>query len=246
MATKKHFQIRCLGQRAQKLRPGQTLKIGRHASNDIVLASGLVSRFHAELVWDRDEDRPYVLDKESANGIDLDSVPVDVRAYLTGKDNQLEIGEFVLMLSIRGAEADLDRPAGFAALIESKVEAGTSEGKVRLFSERAESIAGRFKALRGLQRILLQVEEEERTGTLNVRVGARAWAVTFAQGKIVTASFGEQEGMVAIYSLLSQSEGSYDFTRDLEPSETSLNLSPRALFAAETGRTKLSFDGSSE
>ena len=66
-------------------------------------------------------------------------------------------------------------------------------------------------------------------------------AIVHADG---AASFGELEGMVAIYSLLSQSEGSYDFTRDLEPSETSLNLSPRALFAAETGRTRLSFAGS--
>lgn len=242
MAAKKHFVIRCLGHKARKLRPGQALKIGRHASNDIVLPSGTVSRFHAELVWNELEDRPYVQDLESANGIDLDSVPVDQRCYLTGKDNHLEVGDFVLVLSIRGAEEEADQPAGFAALIDSTVETNGSEGKVRLFSERAESLAGRFRSLRELQRVLLQVEEEDRTGTLNVRVGARAWAVTFAQGKIVTATFGDQEGMVAIYSLLSQSDGSYDFTRDLEPSETSLNLSPRALFAAETGRTRLSFE----
>lgn len=238
--AKKHFVIRCLGHKAQKLYPGQSLKIGRHETNDLVLASGTVSRFHATLIWDPLEDRPYIQDNDSANGIEVDERPIEGRCYLTGKNNQVEIGDFVVVLALRGAEDEVDVPAGVAALIDSKLE--SDGGAVRLFSEKHEALNGRFKDLRGLQRVLLQVEEEERTGTLKLRVGAKLWAITFAQGKIVTAKFGDQEGMVAIYSLLAQSAGSFEFTRDIEPSETSLNLSPLALFAAETGRTRLSFD----
>ncbi|MBL4848692.1 MAG: FHA domain-containing protein [Planctomycetes bacterium] len=239
--AKKHFIVRCLGHRAQRLRPGQSIKIGRHESNDIVLASGTVSRFHATLVWNKGEDRPYVEDNESANGIEVDSNPIDCRSYLTGSDNQLEIGDFVLVLSLRGAEEDTAQEAGVKALLESDHQ--TSDG-VRLFSERGEALNGRFKSLRALQRILLQVEEEERTGTLKLRVGARMWAVTFAQGKIMTATFGDEEGMTAIYSLLAQPTGKYEFTREIQPSETSLNLSPLALFAAETGQTRTRMDKS--
>lgn len=233
--AKKHFVVRCLGHKALRLYPGDTLKLGRHESNDLVLASGTVSRFHAALVWDTNEDRPYIQDNDSANGIEVDERPIEGRSYLTGANNQVEIGDFVLVLMIKGAD-ETDRPAGFAALIDSKLE--SDDGAVRLFSERHDALNGRFKTLRELQRVLLQVEEEERTGTLKLRVGAKQWAVTFAQGKIMTAKFGDQEGMVAIYSLLAQSEGAYEFTRDIEPSETSLNLSPLALFAAETGRTR--------
>ena len=238
--AKKHFIVRCPGHRAIKLRPGATIKIGRHESNDLVLVSNTVSRFHSTLVWNAGEDRPYVEDNDSANGIEVDSNPVDGLTYLTGKDNQLEIGEFVLILSLRGAEHETAR-AGDKALLESKLEG--SEG-VRLFSERGEALSGAFNSLRALQRVLLQVEEEERTGTLKLRVGARLWAVTFAQGKIMTAKFGDQTGMAAIYSLLAQATGSYEFTREIEPSETSLNLSPSALFAAETGQTLTHLDRS--
>ena len=46
------FLIRCMGHKSIKLMPGETVKIGRHSSNDLVLKDGTVSRFHASIVWD--------------------------------------------------------------------------------------------------------------------------------------------------------------------------------------------------
>ena len=48
--------------------PGQTARVGRHASNDWVVAHGSISRFHIRLEWGKDEPWPRVVDLNSANG----------------------------------------------------------------------------------------------------------------------------------------------------------------------------------
>ncbi len=231
--------IRCLGRRAVSFKRGQRLKLGRHRSNDLVINDSTVSRFHASLVWDPDEDRPYVEDHESANGTEVDGVPVEGRAYLSG-DNHVTIGEFPITLELKqrrgtkkhetlhGVEA---KASESGALLETPTS-------VRLFSEQGGDLEGRFSSLKELQRVLLQVEEDQRTGTLTLQAGARAWSITYSQGLIVTARRGAVRGLEAVREfLLRDLKGSFKFALDLEPCEENLNLSVKFLLSAGVDAT---------
>jgi len=217
-----YFVVRCLGFKDRKFFPGQKLTVGRHSSNDIVLANIVVSRFHAEIVWRDFEDRPYIEDHSSANGIDLDGRRVEVRSYLTGKNNQIEIGDYVLVAALRGQSIKRSRSGRFANLpakTEPKSEA------VRLYSEKAVGLREQFDSADELRSILLGVESDERTGTLLIRAQGFLWSISFAQGRIVNARFGSYEGLNALHRLLPHEKGTFRFTRDIEPSDMNLNLS---------------------
>ncbi len=240
--------VRCPGHRAIPFRRGQQLKIGRHRTNDIVVNDGTVSRFHATLVWQEDEDRPYIEDHSSANGTEVDGEPVEGRAQLTG-DNHLTIGEFPITLELKGrrgtrrVDGSSSKPNGSdeaesTALIESP-------SSVRLFSESGEELEGRFRSLKDLQRVLVRIEDDKRTGTLTLKIGARTWAVTYSQGLIVTAKRGPVSGFAAVREfLLRDAEGTFKFGLDLEPSEVNLSLSVKFLLSAGVDATAVHRKGS--
>src|SRR5512134_3942918 len=99
--------IRTAGRKPAKIGPDERLRIGRHASNDLVFNDGTVSRFHAVLVWDPDEDRPYVRDNESANGVEVNGKPIDERRHLDGGDT-ISVGDFTLSLELRAEEVQTE------------------------------------------------------------------------------------------------------------------------------------------
>ena len=228
--------VRCAGRRAVRFRQGQRLRIGRHRSNDIVLNDSTVSRFHATLVWDSDEDRPYLEDNGSANGTEVDGLVIEGRAYLSG-DNQLTIGEFPMALELRGTRP-VRRDGSSESLSDSALI--DTPTQVRLFTEGGGDVEGKFADLKQLQRVLVMFEDDERTGTLTLRIGARTWRVTYSQGKIVTAQRGEVHGFEAIHEFLMRDQaGTFHFGLDLEPCEENLNVSARFLLSAGGSATMI-------
>lgn len=234
------FVIRCVGHKSIKLKPGMTVKVGRHSSNDLVLKDGTVSRFHATIVWDPDEDRPYVIDNDSANGVEVDGEPIDGRSYLAG-GNQLDIGDFTLVLQVKGMtrkyKIGADAMASKLHLIDDD-----KPTMVHLYTEKnKKDLKGNFEENKELKRILIDLEDDERTGTLQLRAGAKSWKVTMSAGKVVMVTRGGLSGMNVLREAFRQENGSYEFTRDLEPSEENLKISPMSLFRAESSDT-LSMD----
>jgi pSer/pThr/pTyr-binding forkhead associated (FHA) protein len=223
---KLYIVVRCVGHKSLKLRRGQTLRIGRHQSNDLVLNDGAVSRFHCAIVWDKDEDRPWIVDNESANGVEVDGREVDGRYPLIG-DNQIAIGDFTVALQLRGTgatkriEAPEAEESG-SALIDDEDEAGTV---VRLFSEKGGKLKGRVDDTMALHRLLVDLEAAERTGTLEIRDGVEVAKLMFGMGMLITCSRGEKSGIAALGDLLQMEGGSYSFSTEAEPTETSMNLS---------------------
>ena len=222
--------IRCLGRKTTKFRRGQTIKIGRNSANDYVLAHGSVSRFHAALVWDRDEDRPHVLDNKSANGVEVDGVCVEGKTYLSG-DNHIDIGEFTLILQLKTPVESL--PSRSANAI------GEEETVTRLFSEkRGKACQGTFSAPRQLKRVLMDLEEEERTGTLRVQTGLRVFRIVFSQGSIMNCASEGESGLRTLKLAVGLPSGAYSFSRDLEPCDEALNISAIALSRADNDETR--------
>lgn len=221
-----YFLLRCLGHRSVEFRRGQVIKVGRHSDNDLVLNDGTVSRFHAEFHWDKDEDRPYVIDLGSANGVEVDGEPVDGRCSLPG-DNQVDVGDFTVIMQLKGGTRSFR--GNEAALIQSET-LQTNRSVVRLFSEKGKELSGSFENTEELHALLLDLEQNERTGTLEVRSGKQSWRTTFSQGLIVTCYQGDEHGRALLAAMSESVRGSYKFTKDIEPSEECLNLAPSTFF----------------
>lgn len=197
----------------------------------MVLGGGAVSRFHAEVHWDPDEDRPYVLDKGSANGVELNGQLVDGRAYIMGNDTNLGIGDHILLFSMAGADGV--EPAK-AALLESGAVSGDSNAAmVRLFSDKGANVEGEFASPNQLQRAMTLLERDARTGTLVVTSEARSYTFTLSQGRILRGetSTGD-EGQDSLDVLLSEVRGSFRFTREVEPAEANLDVAPSEIFSS--------------
>lgn len=222
--------IRCSGKKPLRLFPGQRLRLGRHSSNEYVLNDGTVSRFHAAIVWDDDEDRPYVIDNESANGVEVDGKHIEERLHLMG-GNTVQVGCFTLAIELREGERVDQATEDYLV--------GDSDDDVKLFSDKGRELHGDLVGRSAVQRLALDLEEKSRTGTLIVRTpdqDAEPFTVVFSQGKVVTAEGEGSTGKDALLLLFSLPECSYQFTRNMTPSETEfLNLSPRTFMKAELG-----------
>lgn len=225
--------IRCPGRKPIRVHPGERLRIGRHASNDLVLSDDTVSRFHAVIQWDPDEDRPFVQDNGSANGIEVDGDCIELRSHLPG-GNQVQIGRFTLSCEV----TNVDERRYVAAVTDGPdpdTPAATLEGSdsVVLFSEKKIDIHGDATSPEELQRLLLDLEEKQRTGTLSVKTGEQKGRVTFCVGQVMSAQLGQATGRDALRDISLLERATYSFSRELRPVEDPLKLSIRRYIATE-------------
>lgn len=238
MATKPDnlfITVRCMGHKAVEIRPGDTLRIGRHHSNDLVLGDGTVSRFHAAIEWDKDEDRPWLVDNDSANGVDIDDRVVDVRAPLSG-NNQVGVGDFTLILVLT-APAAREVPEALTASDHLIDDDGEGMGKVRLYSESTAKVEGRFTDAKEIQRIALEIEDKQRTGTLKVSERLVTHWIMFGSGGVVSASYGGVLGVRSLVEILNMTEGRFEFSADIEFSEENLKLSVKKVLERQSETT---------
>lgn len=222
-ATTPTLVIRCAGKKPLRMGPGQQVRIGRHASNDLVLADDTVSRFHAVISWDPDEDRPYVEDNGSANGVEVDGDLIEVRCHLPG-GNQITIGRFTVAVEVVGVGEEAAQPV---------VSDLNDTDSVVLYTEKREQISGRATSPEELHRVLLDLEDKARTGTLSVRLGQVLGRLTFCAGQIMTAQCGDATGREALRELLTAGSSIYSFSRELRPVEDPLNVSVRSYLENE-------------
>jgi pSer/pThr/pTyr-binding forkhead associated (FHA) protein len=225
--------IRCAGRKPVRVHPGERLRIGRHASNDLVLSDDTVSRFHALIQWDPDEDRPFVQDNGSANGIEVDGDLIELKCHLPG-GNQVAIGRFTLSCEV----TNVDEKRYVASVTDSRspdTPAATLEGSdsVVLFSEKKVDIQGETCSQAELQRLFLDLEEQQRTGTLSVKTGELKGRVTFCVGQVMSAQIADSTGRDALREILHVHQAAYFFSRELRPVEDPLKLSIRRYIMTE-------------
>lgn len=194
-----------------ELRPGGSLRIGRHHENDIVIKDSVVSRFHATLRWEVGAERPALYDNGSQNGTNVDGKDVIGRAEPLTASSRIVIGSCKLTVELQGT--------GAAALIDDAPEA------VALFSEQGRpELRGSLDG-GGLRQVLLRLEVELRSGTLELDLGgADRSRLTLAAGQVMDVRHGGLRGLAALDAIYAAQRGSYRFTRDMEPSDEPLNL----------------------
>lgn len=198
-----------------ELRPGQSLRCGRHRDNDLVLPDTMVSRFHARFTWDPGLEQPVVFDNASQNGTTVDGRRVRNATPL--RDGScVRIGPFQIRVELVGP------PPGPAVLQDTG-------DMVTLFSEDGPDLEGILPTTDALREFMLQLERERRTGTLRMKLDTprgettRA-VVTFCLGRIMAAEVRDGKGLRALERILCAKSGRYLFTRELEPREDPMNL----------------------
>ncbi len=232
------LKLRCPGRKALTLAPGGKLRIGRHSSNDLVLNDATVSRFHAEITWDPDEDRPWVRDCESANGVEVDGEQVEERQPLV-RTHELTVGCFRMIAEVdvagvaHASNGHGDEDDGSPHLVDDS-------SLVVLFSEKAAGKGGHARSREEVHRVLLDIERDGRTGTLELRAGKDRPRITFALGKVVAARWDDVDGRVALARVLALDEALHSFSRELTPVDAPLDLSVAMLLADDVEATKAS------
>ena len=183
----------------------------------MVIRHNTVSRNHARVEWDPDEDRPFIVDLGSANGLELDGRPVDQRAHLIG-GNQVMVGDVPVSFEFK-EENNLDTSSSElkAFLLDE------ADDEVALFSEDKKAEAGRVESQEDLAELFLRFAEEGRSGTLGLE-GTPLAEVVISQGKVVRVVDGDGEGPDALTRILRRNGAIYRFTRRMRIEETNYFL----------------------
>lgn len=202
------------GQEPFTLRPGQSLRIGRHSDNDLVLNTNLVSRFHARIAWDAQVGFPVVYDCGSQNGTEVDGRAIRTARTLEPGTTKITIGPSILTVVVNTQE-----PA--PAILPDTHEL------VSLFSDSGDVIRGDLSdpATGGIQALFAHLELERRSGTLSLRRQEGDARVVYCLGRIMSAEIpGYGTHTRALEELLRLESGPFEFGPDLEPQEEPMNL----------------------
>lgn len=200
-----------VGDASATLTPQGRVRIGRHAANDLVIDSGSVSRFHAEIRWAGD-GRAIVADQSSQNGTFVDEAQVHGTAVLH-EGSKLRVAGHKIKFRFE----DPDQPA---LLREDE-----GENKVTIFSQPASARRGRYETRKQLQTLLLDFEEEAVTGVLQVNDQGSEGTLVFANGVIVAARSESLSGLDALERVLHTRAGRYTFSTEFEPIDGQITVS---------------------
>lgn len=206
-----HYEVVTVDQR-RRLVPGGLLNVGRHPDNDLVVQDGSVSRFHARLLWEEGRAAPVVVDLGSLNGTFVGGARV-LRAAL---------GEWT---AIRVGTVELAAALKHPALIPA-----TGSTLVRMFDEWEPDAQGTVEGALDLQELLLELERNRRTVTVDLSSSQLQAVVVFAGGRVVQAAAAGLTGREALARLLSRAPRMrYLVSAELRPTEGDAPLSVRDL-----------------
>ena len=192
-----------------ELEPGERLGIGRSDDCDLTVSSAKVSREHAEITWDGNQ--PIARDLGSENGTRVNGRPIREHPLTDG--DELAVGPSVWTFrSVSGQ--------------------GSAREVLDLTDEiEVAALAGRLGTA-DLFEVLEALEVQESTGTLEVfETGYADGRLIIQEGTPVYAASGKHTGERAVFTLLSQDEGSFRFSPETDDVEPNLDQSMSALLA---------------
>lgn len=192
------------------LGPGGCVNLGRHADNHLVLTGSTVSRFHARLSWEAGHKTPTIQDLGSLNGTFVGGARV-LRASL-GERTTVRVGSVEVSVTLRSP-----------ALIPA-----TGGTLVRMFDEWEPDAQGTVDGAVDLQELLLELERNRRTVTVDLTSSRVQAVLVFAGGRVVKAVAAELTGRDALVRLLTRaSRMRYLVTAELRPFDGGVPLSIR-------------------
>lgn len=231
------------------IQPGVSAHLGRHPSADIFLDDPTVSRLHAWLRWNREEDFPIVSDYQSMAGLEIDG-QIAKQKHLFGEHTIL-LGQLELTARLYPTLADVP---SYADLVELPTTEKVVTTKIKKISYYASSdtfkdpplktvrfkkpqlnltpcskppVRGCLSTSEELQGLLVKLEQYNATGTLSLCCEYQG-SITFTNGKVVGAECGRIHGQAALQQILSFANVSYKFITivDNNAVEKELEITP--------------------
>ncbi|MBL4847756.1 MAG: FHA domain-containing protein [Planctomycetes bacterium] len=217
--------ILTVGRMTYEATAGETFRIGRHRTNQLVFNDKETSRFHAVIEW-RD-GVPMIRDLASLNGTFVGGLRIH-------EPTALRAGHRVLLGNLRVDVEVLEDVEEAPALLADET------GEIRFFTEWEESeLSGIFAQQVTFHRLLLDLEENGRTGTLTVNFGLRTGELTFLMGSIGNARHLHFTNRAALARILAARSGSYRFRPTFELQEAEIDVKPSTLLRrAQAGTRK--------
>lgn len=172
--------------------PGHDITIGRKACR-LLLAHTEVSRHHATLSVAA-TGQISITDHQSSNGTYVNGKRIQAQALRVG--DQIKIGPYSIELwQVKDLPAE--DPEGTSAILLA----------------REPDFSGKLGA--GLlPEALASIESRKRTGTLTVVDRQQRGAIRFAEGRVLSAEWGNLRGELAVQAMVKLSFGSFAFSSD--------------------------------
>lgn len=189
------------------LKTNRRITIGRHKDCDLQLLHSCISRNHAAIRVIG--GRSLILeDLDSSNGTFLNGKKIAASHIKPG--DVIQIGPFEIDIRDKPYSDDI-----------SKYGVTNTEF---LTTNRAAAMTGKIEKT-PLVEVLQSIEFNEKTGTLYVETKTEDGFFVFAEGRPISAIFGEKINIEAILNMLRLSKGNFTLTDNLEPLASDINCS---------------------
>ena len=215
---KPQYFLACFPARPIPLEPGRVYSLGRGEGNSIVLPEQEVSRKQALITW----DGVVLKDLGSSNGTFLNRRRVDEEPLKD--DDKIGVGGRIFTFMVR-PEKSVDR------LVE-RARALKERGKTQAIDLSkivpSQGLAGSLSDF-GLPELLQTIDLNRKTGRLSLVTENKNGTMDIRGGQIVAAEFDGKLGEEAVYSMLREEMGYFEFEAKEFEVEPNVEASTSAL-----------------
>ena len=219
-----------------RLRADRRYVLGRDPHATIRLPSKQVSRQHAALRWDREQDAFVIEDLESLNGVTVNGEVV--ARHVLRSDDVIRIGSFELRYRVM--QGDLDVLLGddaFDGDSTRPMEVGP-DGKV----VSASRLAGRFSRT-DLFEICQLIDIHQKSGRLEIEGPGISGTIHLFRGGIVQADAGQSADLAAVRRLLDLEAGTFRFYDESRPTRPMPSPLPLRTIVLDVARERDEWSG---
>lgn len=213
-----HHKLLRVGAPPLILTPNRTLVVGRQAECDLSIPSGKVSRRHAEIYWKR--GAPWIVDCGSQNGTTVNGRRITADHELQSGD-EITIGPYVVTYQ-------------FGEATEAAAAPGAEDLNALTQPMVSDAMAGNLGQM-NLFELLQTLEFNRKTGTLTVFGPDGSGELVFRDGTPVYAATDDNEGMEAVFELVTWTTGQFNFGPQVAVNATNMQTTVTSLLL-EAGR----------
>ncbi len=188
---------------------------GRSTHNFIVLTEPRVSRFHAQIEWQKSNNRFVLTDLGSANGTFINGKKIKMREpQPLNERDKIRIASTVYTVRF------VDDPDTIMDEYEDLILQTSHEQTEIIGPSRIANLPQQPSFSGGLEHLcpieLFQIlETGEKTGLLTIKTKAGDGSYTILKGKVLTAQFKNLLGEKAVYEILKSQRGTFEFLPEL-------------------------------
>jgi hypothetical protein len=199
--TERHYLVPPTGD-VVRLELDKVATIGRDAACQIKIASGKVSRRHADIRWEGNPPKPFLWDLGSQNGTYVNERKLESRGkHALADGDEIEIGDVKEKYRCL-APGVPEQTLGDMAAATIVAEAASDP-----------DLTGNA-AILPIGEVLRRLETLHASGTLDVDVGGHLGRIVIEAGRAISGTYAGLEGSAAISAITALKQGRFRFEED--------------------------------